>query len=215
MFNEHNLRSKSVVNLTKEKNVKMVRDIQAESTNILKAILEVERQSGLTGQIDEINPTVHTLNDGGDDGMNEDLLDPNTMTLKHINLKNEKIDQKKALHLAKAKLLAARARKIAGFVQQRLEESINVLNENKMMARKKNFPITDPVKYEGKSQKKYEFFLLSCENAFTTRPVTYKLDASRVVFGQNYLRGTPAMEWKAVRETTPWTLVVLIKNLPG
>lgn len=192
----HNLRSRNV-----DDDVDMVQDFQiSEPTQTLSSAAagpeQVNRPSSVGSE--------HVATSEDDEIMEEDgeILDSNWMSLEAIQRKIEMINRERALKEAREQFVALRLRQIARFsTAGKAEVAPSTSSENIRAIRvEKNYPIKESTKYEGKTQKEYEQFPLNCLNAFETRSLTYAINETRFRFGQNYLTGTSALEWKTVRD---------------
>ena len=96
----------------------------------------------------------------------------------------------------------ARADRDAGFPAEPLPTTLTIRpKEIDPLSLEKSFKTADPKTYTGTNQKDYEQFVRGCLRTFNQKPITYERNTTKVLYGKNYIRGTPADDWHREKPT--------------
>ena len=96
----------------------------------------------------------------------------------------------------------ARADRDAGFPAEHLPTTLTICpKEIDLLSLEKLFKTADPKTYTGTNQKDYEQFVRECLRTFNQKPITYEKNTTKVLYGENYIGGTPADDWHREKPT--------------
>ena len=119
-------------------------------------------------------------------------------SLREVRKRLACLEKKKELISLIQKLNKIEAEKVAGFplnhssiLSDSPEEAIiqrQIIQESKLTV-----PVVGT--YSGLKYGQYQSFIRVCEHLFCTRPVTYRKDVNKVLYGIGALEGTPSITW--------------------
>ncbi len=119
-------------------------------------------------------------------------------SLREIRKRLASLDKEKELVSLTRKLNEMEAEKAAGFplshtslLSESPEEALirrQIIQESKLTV-----PLVKA--YSGSNYSAYQSFIRSCEHVFRTRPVTYRKDVDKVLYGIGALEGNPSTTW--------------------
>lgn len=123
--------------------------------------------------------------------------------LREIRKRLARLEKEKELVSQTRKLKGMEAKKAAGFPDSQgsvfSESPEEALIQRQIIQESK---LTVPLvrAYSGANYASYQSFIRACEHVFRTRPVTYRKDEDKVLYGIGALEGTPSTTWYRYEE---------------